>query len=104
MQRPRFPEIIVLSLGLGALAACAPAVPPAEVLPPAAPSAAAAFPGVDVNATAACVRENATEGELAIMALGDQRSQDVTAQVLQRPATLACLQQAGVQLPGVAVP
>jgi hypothetical protein len=57
-----------------------------------------------VNATAACVRENATEGELAIMALGDQRSQDVTAQVLQRPATLACLNRAGVQLPGAPAP
>ena len=90
----------VILFTLLALAACAP-VATIEPLPPAAPAApAAAFPGVDVNATAACVRENATEGELAIMALGDQRSQDVTAQVLQRPATLACLQRAGVQLPG----
>ena len=84
------------------LAACAPAVPPSETLPPAAPSAdaAAQFPGLDVNATAACVKENATEGELAIMARGDARSQAVTAEVLGRPATLACLQRAGVQLPG----
>jgi hypothetical protein len=90
----------VILFTLLALAACAP-VATIEPLPPAAPAApAAAFPGVDVNATAACVRENATEGELAIMALGDQRSQDVTAQVLQRPATLACLERAGVQLPG----
>jgi hypothetical protein len=90
----------VILITLLSLAACAP-VATIEPLPPAAPAApAAAFPGVDVNATAACVRENATEGELAIMALGDQRSQDVTAQVLQRPATLACLERAGVQLPG----
>jgi hypothetical protein len=94
----------VILFTLLALAACAP-VATIEPLPPAAPAApAAAFPGVDVNATAACVRENATEGELAIMALGDQRSQDVTAQVLQRPATLACLQRAGVQLPGAPAP
>jgi hypothetical protein len=90
----------VILITLLSLAACAP-VATIEPLPPAAPAApTAAFPGVDVNATAACVRENATEGELAIMALGDQRSQDVTAQVLQRPATLACLERAGVQLPG----
>ena len=86
---------------LAALAACAP-VATIEPVPPAAPAAAA--PGLDVNATAACVRENATEGELAIMALGDQRSQNVTAQVLQRPATLACLDRAGVQIQGVAFP
>jgi hypothetical protein len=90
----------VILITLLSLAACAP-VATIEPLPPAAPAGpTAAFPGVDVNATAACVRENATEGELAIMALGDQRSQDVTAQVLQRPATLACLERAGVQLPG----
>jgi hypothetical protein len=94
----------VILFTLLALAACAP-VATIEPLPPAAPAApAAAFPGVDVNATAACVRENATEGELAIMALGDQRSQDVTAQVLQRPATLACLNRAGVQRPGAPAP
>ena len=94
----------VILFTLLSLAACAP-VATIEPLPPAAPAApAAAFPGVDVNATAACVRENATEGELAIMALGDQRSQDVTAQVLQRPATLACLNRAGVQLPGTPAP
>jgi hypothetical protein len=94
-------RIAILLLGLS-LAACAPALPPTETLP-AAPTAAdpAQFPGLDVNATAACVRDNATEGELAIMALGDQRSQDVTAQVLQRPATLACLDRAGVALPGM---
>jgi hypothetical protein len=94
----------VILFTLLALAACAP-VATIEPLPPAAPAApTAAFPGVDVNATAACVRENATEGELAIMSLGDQRSQDVTAQVLQRPATLACLNRAGVQLPGAPAP
>ena len=94
----------IILFTLLSLAACAP-VATIEPLPPAAPAApAAAFPGVDVNATAACVRENATEGELAIMALGDQRSQDVTAQVLQRPATLACLNRAGVQLPGAPAP
>jgi hypothetical protein len=100
-------RIALALLMMAALAACAPAVPPAEVLPPAMPpaaDAAAAFPGLDVNATAACVKENATEGELAIMALGDQRSQAVTAEVLGRPATLACLNRAGVQLPGTPAP
>jgi hypothetical protein len=96
-------RIAILLVGLS-LAACASALPPTETLPPAAPTAAdpaALFPGVDVNATAACVRENATEGELAIMSLGDQRSQTVTAEVLGRPATIACLDRAGVQLPGM---
>jgi hypothetical protein len=86
---------------LVALAACAP-VATIEPAPPGAPaSSAAAFPGVDVDATAACVRENATEGELAIMALGGERAQTATAQVLQKPETLACLQRAGVQIPGL---
>jgi hypothetical protein len=92
-----------------ALAACAP-VATVEPVAPAAPSAAAVAPGLDVNATATCVRENATEGELALMAIGSDatasaaaksQAQTVTATVLQRPATLACLQAAGVQLPGL---
>jgi hypothetical protein len=92
-----------------ALAACAP-VATVEPVAPAAPSAAAVAPGLDVNATATCVRENATEGELALMAIGSDatataaaktQAQTVTATVLQRPATLACLQAAGVQLPGM---
>jgi hypothetical protein len=98
-------RIAICLITMAALAACAPAMPPSETLPPAAPpaDASAQFPGLDVNATAACVKENATEGELAIMALGDERSQAVTAEVLGRPATLACLQRAGVQLPGAPV-
>jgi hypothetical protein len=92
-----------------ALAACAP-VATVEPVAPAAPPAAAVVPGLDVNATATCVRENATEGELALMAIGSDatataaaktQAQTVTATVLQRPATLACLQAAGVQLPGL---
>jgi hypothetical protein len=103
-----------LLVALLALAACAP-VATIEPAPPAVPAAdaAAGFPGLDVNATAACVKENATEGELAIMAIGSDASasaaaqsqaQATTAQVLQRPATLACLNRAGVQLPGTAFP
>jgi hypothetical protein len=96
-MRLTIPAILLL-----AMAACAP-VATIEPAPPAAPATApaAAFPGVDVNATAACVRENATEGELALMALGGERAQTATAQVLQKPETLACLQRAGVQLPGL---
>jgi hypothetical protein len=98
-----------LTAVLLALAACAP-VATVTPVPPAAPPAAAVAPGLDVNATAACVRENATEGELALMAIGSDatatpaaqtQAQTVTAEVLQRPATLACLQRSGVQLPGL---
>jgi hypothetical protein len=87
-------------LALAGLAACMPAATVEPVAPP-PPAAAAQFPGVDVEATAVCVRENATEGELALMALGGERAQTATAQVLQRPATLACLQRSGVTLPGM---
>jgi hypothetical protein len=101
-------RIAVSLLAMAALVACAP-VATIEPVPPASP-AVAQFPGVDVNATAACVSQNATEGELAIMAIGSDanasaaaqsQAQSTTAQVLQRPATLACLQQAGVQIPGL---
>ena len=54
-----------------------------------------------MDAIAACVRENATEGELALMALGGERAQTATAQVLQKPGTLDCLNRAGVQVPGL---
>jgi hypothetical protein len=91
----------ISALLLVALAACAP-VATIEPAAPTAPTApATAFPGVDVDATAACVRENATEGELALMALGGERAQTATAQVLQKPETLACLSRAGVQIPGL---
>lgn len=92
---------VLAVLGLAALSACMPVatVEPVTAPPPAASTAQ--FPGVDVEATALCVRENATEGELALMALGGERAQTATAQVLQRPATLACLQRSGVSLPGM---
>jgi hypothetical protein len=95
-------RLILAVLGAVTLAACMPVatVEPVAPPPPAVP-AAEAFPGVDVEATAACVRENATEGELALMALGDERAQTATAQVLQRPGTLGCLQRSGVSLPGL---
>jgi type IV secretory pathway TrbL component len=103
-MRLHVPAVVLL-----ALAACAPTAT-VEPVAPTAPSAAAVAPGLDVNATATCVRENATEGELALMAIGSDatasaaaktQAQTVTATVLQRPATLACLQAAGVQLPGL---
>ena len=92
-----FPAI----LGLVALSACMPAATVEPVAPPAPAPTAEAFPGVDVEATALCVRENASEGELAMMALGGERAQIATAQVLQRPGTIACLQRSGVSLPGM---
>ena len=86
-----------------ALSACAPANPFEETAQGADQSAAASaaqqFPGTDVAGIATCVRDNATEGELAIMALGDARSQTVTAEVLARPATQECLRLSNVALP-----
>ena len=92
---------LIAGLGLVALAACMPVATVEPVAPPAPAPTADAFPGVDVEATALCVRENASEGELAMMALGGERAQTATAQVLQRPGTLACLQRSGVSLPGM---
>ena len=88
-------------LVLPVLAACMPVATVEPVAPPPQELAAQQFPEVNVEATAACVRENATEGELALMALGGERAQTATAQVLARPATLSCLQRAGVSLPGL---
>lgn len=84
----------------GALAACAPTATIRPAPPPPVPAApAGGMSGADVEATALCVKENATEGELALMALGGERAQTATAQVLGRQATLDCLRRAGVQLP-----
>jgi hypothetical protein len=47
-----------------------------------------------------CFRENATEGELAMMVLGDERGRAVANEVMLRPATLACLERLGINLPG----
>ncbi len=94
-------RLVLPAVLLVALAACAP-VATIEPVPPAAPSVDAAT-GVDVNATAECVKQNATEGELALMALGGERAQTATAQVLQKPGTLACLSRAGVTIPGLPV-
>jgi hypothetical protein len=84
----------------GALAACAPTATISPAPPPAPAAPDVGMSGAEVEATALCVRENATEGELALMALGGERAQTATAQVLGRPATLDCLSRAGVQLPG----
>lgn len=67
----------------------------------AAASAAQQFPEADVAGIANCVRDNATEGELALMALGDERSQTATVEVLARPATQECLRLNNVALPAV---
>ena len=53
----------------------------------------ATMPGVDVDAIAACVRDNATPAELERLAAGTGAAeQSLTAQIIQRPATLACIQ------------
>lgn len=87
------------ALALTACAATAPVQEPRQASVP--PPAAEQFPEVDVNATAACVRENATEGELALMALGGAEAQAATARVLGREETQACLAENNVTLPGV---
>lgn len=77
------------------LAAC---MPTATVEPVAAPQALSSRDLLDMSEI--CFRETATEDELAGMALGGETGQAVARQVLQRPATLACLQELGINLPG----
>lgn len=53
----------------------------------------ATMPGVDVNAIASCVRDNATPDELERLAAGSGAAeQSLTAQIIQRPETMACIQ------------
>ena len=81
-----------------ALAACA----GPETVPTAAGDpleiAAAEFPGVDVEGIAKCVRANATEAELVLLAQGGDLAQTTTRQILQRPETGACLVASDVNL------
>jgi hypothetical protein len=96
-----------------ALGACVDAAPPFETSSPApaganassaAEQAATLYPGFDANAAARCIQENATEGELALMAVGDMQAQAETAQaVLGRPATQTCLARNNVTLPGASL-
>ncbi len=82
-----------------ALAACA----GTETAPPVEPSpleqAAEAFPGVDVQGIANCVRANATEDELVLLAQGGDLAQTTTRQIMQKPETGQCLVDSGIQLP-----
>ncbi|GEM_PF-3607856 len=99
---PRFAATLGAALSLTACATTAPFEDPGQVRSqPTAESATEQFSGVDVNATAACVRENATEGELALMALGGTEAQGATARVLGRPETQSCLAENNVILPSV---
>ena len=89
---------IAVSLGLlVVLAACAPVLGPQETGQSAEQTAAAeveaTMPGVDVNAIANCVRDNATPEELQRLAGGNGAAeQSLTAQIIQRPETMACIQ------------
>ena len=56
--------------------------------------------GVDVDAIGACVRENASPGELEALGAGGDMATDTTATILSRPATQTCLEARGVDLSG----
>lgn len=53
----------------------------------------AQMPGVDVDAIAECVQANATAEELERLAAGTGAAeQSLTAQIIQRPETMNCIQ------------
>lgn len=56
------------------------------------------FPGIDVDAAGNCVRDNATDAELVILAAGGDAAARMTASILARPATAECLAANGVDL------
>ena len=65
-----------------------------------AEEAAAQFEGVDVAGIANCVRDNATEDELIIMAAGGDASNTLTNEILQRASTQQCIADNNIVLPG----
>ena len=78
------------------LAACTPG-PNAAMTPgdSARAEVEAQMPDVDVDAIAGCVRENATAEELQSLAQGTGAAQhSLTAQIIQRPETMQCIQAA----------
>jgi hypothetical protein len=90
-------------LALIGLAACMPVATVEPVAPPPQQSLAPQPQLTErelLDMSEVCFRENATEGELAVMTLGDERSQAVANEVMMRPTTLACLQRLGINLPG----
>jgi hypothetical protein len=55
--------------------------------------------GVDVDAIANCVRNNASDDELAILVAGDDASTRLTADILGRAPTQQCIADNNVALP-----
>ena len=88
----------LLLLPLGLMACAGPETVPTANQDPLA-VAAREFPGVDVQGIATCVRENATEDELVLLAQGGDLAQQTTRQILQRPETGQCLAASDVALP-----
>ena len=88
----------LIAICAAGLAACAPMIPagdgPQTAEQVAAAEVEAQMPGVDVNAIANCVRDNATPEELEALAAGTGAAQQsLTARIIQRPATMACIQR-----------
>ena len=54
--------------------------------------------GVDVDAMGACVKENASPGEMEALAAGGDMATSTTATIIARPATQTCLEARGVDL------
>lgn len=61
-------------------------------------TAAAQFPGVNVEAIAKCVRDNATEDELVLLGQGGAIGTQTTQSIMARPATVQCLRDNDVGL------
>ncbi len=88
----------ILFLPLGLMACAGPETVPTVSQSP-LEVAAREFPGVDVEAIAICVRENATEAELILLGQGGDLAQTTTRQILSRPETAECLVASDVNLP-----
>lgn len=61
-------------------------------------AAAAQFPGVNVEAIARCVRDNATADELVLLGQGGAIGTQTTQVILARPTTIQCMRDNDVGL------
>ena len=61
-------------------------------------TAAEQFPGVNVDAIAACVRGNATDAELVLLAQGGAIATQTTQSIIARPAAVQCLRDSNTGL------
>lgn len=57
------------------------------------------FPGVDIDGLANCVRDNASEEQLAALSVGGVLATDATSTVLEKPETEACIRDNNIELP-----